>query len=933
MTTFNNALANLQNNSNRMAALAKGYNTDVAKFNTKKAEDTARLFMLAGEMGKEISSRLAERKIKEENSEKIWQLFNDSYLGNMEIDSDFTESIFNVSADQRTYSNLISNAEREKKISPFVATESKNSAGVGERALEQQKFGSIAPEFSAWYHHQVRTNKGTFDAVVADPTSPNRFSRQTFNINDPNLPRDVRLARLQYLTKQFVTDRASGYDPRFLTYSPENGGSGFATAIMEQVDNIKVQIEKNIVAADGVNDRSNAMTIIQDPNATASELADAYTLIMNSGAKDGEGIMQRDKAWKFLHDNLKESVDEGYISYERLEEIVNMELFDINGKKTLAEYDPTRYGQFNEETGVQGSIFTAADEYQTKQDELITKRNKNAVNTEFETLSSEITSGTLDPRNPADLKIIKERLKTITDSAIANNIEDWDYAKKLKELQQLPNNETKPLGKSAANLYYEADNGMRMSIASTQFSEDVQNTTDIKSIISLENQMEEEHNDEILNVEKIFKKKELVLSGNSEIPQYTWPNTSTETMWELEKGRLLRLLVINDQLPADQKQLPRTLINNFEKDLNEKIANAKLDTNWENYDQTIESGTSSYSADQQQVFNTSIYASDEDGIFRNAENHIELRGNFTYGWQSKMYGLKLAGADFTNPKTKIKEEQPYTSKYPVNKNEKEKTLDYNKLIEGENGLPSDLQKVAALQNLTALDYLQQRAQSVGQELDDKSLEILCADVEKNCSATVKNKLKNGEELNHDDKANITKTCPTVGILNLVDGGEDGEKINNAILQHLCTEEVVDYTSNSSPVYKAGFEIYAKDNLGLGMGLVEFIGDTAKIDFEPDGAEKFFETFSSIPKNDILQAVVTNDKAGFAAFEHSGNIKLLPSLDSNLLADYKQSNFLELLDSLTQFDFGADMIEHINEEQDDDTKNNQTEINSIPKSLD
>ena len=28
--------------------------------------------------------------------------------------------------------------------------------------------------------------------------------------------------------------------------------------------------------------------------------------------------------------------------------------------------------------------------------------------------------------------IIKERLKTITDSAIANNIEDWDYAKKLK---------------------------------------------------------------------------------------------------------------------------------------------------------------------------------------------------------------------------------------------------------------------------------------------------------------------------------------------------------------------------------------------------------------------------------------------------------------------------------------------------------------------
>tara|TARA_R100000742_G_C4278688_1_gene101838 strand:+ start:430 stop:3231 length:2802 start_codon:yes stop_codon:yes gene_type:complete len=933
MTTFNNALANLQNNSNRMAALAKGYHTDVAKFQTKKGEDTARLFMLAGELGKDLASRLAERKAKEEEGEKTWQLFNDSYLGNVEIDSDFTKNVFNVSADQRTYSNLISNAERNKQISSFVATEANNSAGVGERALEQQKLGSIAIEFTPWYHTQVKNNTRTFDAVI--PLADGTFSRQTFNINDPNLPREARFARLQYLTKQYVGARASGYDPKFLTYSPENGGSGFATSIMEQSDTIKKQIEKNIVSADGVNQRSNALTIFQDSNATASEIADAYTLIMNSGAKNGEGIMQRDKAWKFLHDNLKDSVENGYISYDRLEEIVDMKIFDINGKKTLAEYDPTRYGRFNEETGVQGSLFTEADNYKTKQDELITKRNKNSVNTEFEALSSEITSGTLDPRNKADLEIIKEKLKKITDIATANNIEGWDYAKKLKELQQLPNNETEPLGKSAADLYYKSDSGMRMSIASTQFSEDVQNTTDIQSIISLEKQIEEEHNKEILNVEKIFKKKELVLSGNSEIPQYTWPNTSTETMWELEKGRLLRLLVINDQLPADQKQLPRTLIRNFEQDLNEKIANAKLDTNWENYDKTIESGTSSYSADQQQVFNTSIYASDDQGVFRNAENHTELEGNFTYGWQSKMYGLKLEGADFTNPKTEIKEEQPYTSKYPVNENEDEKILDYNKLIEGENGLPSDLQKIANLQNLTALDYLQQRAQSVGQKLDEKSLEILCADIENNCSATVKNKLKKGEKLNHDDKANITKTCPTVGILNLVDGGEDGEKINNAILQHLCTEEVVDYTSNSSPLYKEGFEIYAKDNLGLGMGMLEFIGDTAKIDFEADGAEKLFETFSlEIPKAELLKAVITNDKAGSAAFEHSGDIKFLPTLDSDLLADYKQSNFLELLDSLTQFDFGADMIEHDNnEDQLDNSKIEQTEINSIKNSLD
>ena len=299
-----------------------------------------------------------------------------------------------------------------------------------------------------------------------------------------------------------------------------------------------------------------------------------------------------------------------------------------------------------------------------------------------------------------------------------------------------------------------------------------------------------------------------------------------------------------------------------------------------------------------------------------------------------MHGLKLASADFTNPKTKIKEEKPYITKYPVNENDEEKILDYNKLIQGEEGLPSDLQKIANLQNLTALDYVQQRAQSVGQELDEKSLEILCADIENNCAATVKNKLKNGQELDHSDKANITQTCPTVGILNLVDGGKDGEKINNAIVQYLCQNEVVDYTSNSSPLYKEGFELYAKDNLGLGMGILDSISDTAKIDFEDDGAENLFKAFTSIPKETLLNVVVNNDQAGFTAFEHSGDIKFLPKLDSSLLEDYKQTNYLELLDSLTQFDFEEELREiDDDEEQIDDEETELTEINSIEQSLD
>ena len=938
MTTFNNALANLQNNSNRMAALAKGYNTDVAKFQTKKAKDTARLFLLAGEMGKEISSRLAERKAKEEESEKTWQLFNDSYLGKTEIDPEFKESIFKVSADQRTYSNLISNAERNKQISPYVATKTNNSAGVGERALEQQKLGSIAIEFTPWYHHQVKTNTGTFDAVIL--LENGTLDRQTFNINDPNLPREARFARLQYLTKQYVGNTVSGYDSRFLTYSPENGGSGFATSIMQQSDTIKQEIEKNWVSAEGINDRSNAITIFQDSTATASEIADAYTLIMNSGAKDGEGLIQRDKAWKFLHDNLKKSVEEGYISYERLEEIVDMELFNINGKKTLAQYDPARYGKFDKGAGIQGSMFDEADKFKTEQNTKITERNENQVVIEFEKLESEILDGALDPRNKVDLEAIEERLRTIYDIAIDNNIE-FDYAAKLKALQQLPNTETKPIAKLAVKNYFDekTTSSMRMSIVSQQFSEDVQATSDIQSIISLEQKMEDENKDDIDLIANILQKVELVESGGTIMPQYTWPNSSASTLWELEKGRLLRLLVKNDQLPAGEKQLPKTIIDNFKNEIIQNKAAAKIDKTWIQYDEEIAQGKSTIDPTKQALVNTSIYASDIDGHYRNAENHKGLKGNFTHGWKSEMYQLKLAGSDLTSPKTFVKEEQKFISKYPVNPNDEVKTLDFNKLIQGSaNEDLSDIEKIANLQNISMLEYFQQRAQSVGQELNEKSLEILCADIANNCSAKVKKKIEKGDSLTHSDNANISKTCPTAGILSLYYGGEEGEKIANAAWKYLCKDvDVIDYTTASTPLYLDGLETYAKLNLGLAVSAVDLFGPSAKFDLELDGAEKIMEQFSLIPKPDLLRGVLDNDFACFTAYEQSGDIKFCPKLDSPLLEDSKASDFQKLVEELTRFDF-TDF-----EEEEDDEDNNKEElpntniqreeINSIKKTLD
>ena len=96
MTTFDQAIANLQQNSNQMAASAKGYNVDVAKFETKKAQDLSRLFLLAGEAGKEISTRLAERKVRQEKAEEKWNLMK----GWGTPDPDFKDTIKQIKKDQ-----------------------------------------------------------------------------------------------------------------------------------------------------------------------------------------------------------------------------------------------------------------------------------------------------------------------------------------------------------------------------------------------------------------------------------------------------------------------------------------------------------------------------------------------------------------------------------------------------------------------------------------------------------------------------------------------------------------------------------------------------------------------------------------------------------------------------------------------------------------
>ena len=261
MTTFDQALANLQNSNNQRAALAKGYNNDVAEFQSRKAKDTARLFMLAGEIGKDISNRLAERKAKEEKYENLYQQFEDQYLGNYEVDPKFKQEILTTEFGQNQASTILGDSVRDGKLSAYVGTEGINETGIGDRAFHATQVQGKAVRFTAWYYNQIRNNTGSFTAYLVDPAT-NQITAQLIDINASNLNRDQQNARLQYLTKQYVAQTAGEYDPKFLMYDQKDGGSGYAMSIMQQNDKLKTEIEKSIVSQSGIDARSKAGDIL-----------------------------------------------------------------------------------------------------------------------------------------------------------------------------------------------------------------------------------------------------------------------------------------------------------------------------------------------------------------------------------------------------------------------------------------------------------------------------------------------------------------------------------------------------------------------------------------------------------------------------------------------------------------------------------------------
>ena len=892
MTTFDQALANLQNSNNQRAAEAKGFNNDVARFQTKRANDTARLFMLAGEMGKDIANRLAIRKENEKQHEALFKEFEKISQGQFTVDPEFKEAVSGISSDQVILSNAIGDGEKKGTISGVTAVDSIAETGIGDRPFEINKLYNKSLEYRPWIANQIQSNEGTFTAILYDPQQK-KYTQQILRINDPDLTHEQQLARLQYLTKQFVAKTASNYDPRFLTYDQKNGGSGYAMSIMTQNAAIKKDISKNIVIKKGINARNTAMEIFQNPEASFEDIEEAYTLIMNSGNLKGTGIMGRDKAWDFIHDDLmKPSIKNGYIKHARLSELVQMKFITKDGAKiSLEDYDKARYGRFNSDEGTQGSMFTAADEAEKTRNTKVEERNINFANSEYETLlkridRKELTVDLVNDKGKDLVKIELERIWQIYHKL--GKGKEFNIAEKLEEIRSRPTPESEAQAEIKVDAYYSTSitSGLLMEDAAKQFSKPVAASPKIQSIIQIQKKLEKDNQEAFDTFEDFFKTTQLDSTGGS---KRDWSHPSAQIIWKLTKGQLIRELEINDKLKEGKKN-PITIITDFQTKIEAETKGVKIGASWDDYLENPEQ----YVKDKElrAKIENSIYAADGNSVYRNAQRHTELENNFTNVWT---YRMGLRDKDFSSPDTVIKEEKPYITKYPLEK-DGTTVLDWNKYIQSDEfSIATDFRDIAEIQGKSLASYILERAASSNQTLDDKTRKILqlptLEKLDSEIQKVIGNNNKNGSKTKVEIDGKINAVSNEVGGNENIDVKD--EKINHALFNFWC-----DDSADSDGTWKAGSEEYGRCWQALGIGTLTSIGFSAKNDLEVDGANKFFDVTKEIPVEDKLTNVYFNDDAAFKAAGASGIFEYLPKLNSPLLKDKTQKDFFKILDILT-----------------------------------
>ena len=899
MSTFSEAIANLRQNAQLRKNEAKGYNSDEAQFATKRYQDQARLFLLAGDLGTKLIDKLATRAENDRINEGLIEWHQDklglvSYLESDEAEQ-ASQSLLNNAKAHNIFSEKLSETEARWPDLSNEIREDRQRTGKTDKIVQTLALDDHAATFQAWYHNQLSTNNNMFLAMVDGvPTQ--------LPINSQNLTELQQRARLQYLTKAFLDAKnVNRYSKAFLYLPKERGGSGFGLEMIKHTDTIKAKIAleaKKNEAEYNIGISKDAFTRTK----TVQSLED-YLYDLKAGYNSKDKVNDWADTWKRFEGDMEGFLEQGMFTRKEIEHFADKYIVKINGKEqTLAEYKP-RLWKPTDKYGVEGKYITLAKEATKKRNTAIAKNVNITVNQMTEGLIQNVTSGAIRSQTDIDLSIAE----IIKVSQSADGTDAVDVSALKKRIAALPKPETAALAeKFLENYDQRKDNDLTSTIYNdTQFRLPLEKQLqregeDVKNHPLIQVRLEEELNAkaEVQDILDGIKKNEQIQKQNNEgIAVWQFKNSTAERKYDMIEAYAIDLVIKNNQKPSGK------LTNNEIRGQLEKFVKdntATIETTWNNLEARLKAG--GVLTDAEQKIYDLPFTKDSNGVYKNLntlgtplvteEDRKEFREELLDANIIKDY-------DPTNPNEWIPAERTIFGSTILPINGDDTKLDYNELIEETGVVPQDIVQVANDLNMTTYDFIKTRMKAFGKEINPKCEKFLNHHEASMLGHAIKPRLlgniKDGKYTNQQLPAYMSQISPLAGASLVMTFGEVAEQFVQSIGSS--------YEDFASSIDNDGEWISDVESekalLGFYSGVAMSLGDQVMNDFNEGGQDQFVRAIKENVTLEALPSLLMSPEIGINAYANTGDIDFLPVLDS-LQETKGQDNLNKLMQKLAKW---------------------------------
>ena len=868
MATYDQAIANLRQSNRLSIAQIKTYTADEARFQSANLQRQGQLWMLAGELGANITAKIQAHREKSAINEEYISYYEDKWkeYENSEEALIAENSFKNNANNQNILSDNLTKLDNDGAPSEDIH-EAKLSSGKHIRLREQLKTADLAQRYSGWLNNQLLNNDTIFFAEIDGKMTK-------LKVNDPNLTFRQKVAAQKYLTKEYFNlHDIQKYSRDFLYLPKERGGSGFMQSILQSnqahTQSLKTAYKIELSEHD-INLATRNLATTKDPQSFKDLLA-----ALNAGYDAKGKPLNYAGAWKRLNDKiLPQMIDAGLLPPDEILKLGQNTTLNINGKEViLGEHRSLEWGE-------NGKWHRKALDVWSNKGENAKKKNdfklasaakefiKNIKNDTF-------TSKTDIQRARAVLEKLNQEGSGDFDFTEIDNLLDSDLTKEQADTKAL----------EILKKYNESAEGLKLSELIKSEDVLVQQSPILTKALKDEIKFLKELEASLKGEKKNYASESKDLSGLS---VWQFNNAPAQERWNLIEGYAIRL---KRDFPNER---PAQIWKETQAWIKENTVEISTPADqWDDYANTLE-------GDELAEFNekrSKLFAKDSEGDFPNVLPEVEFNRSSKVSKEDK---LEIDSAKtvkinpeikFTNPKTIIPEEKA------VFKNQ---DIDYNKMLDDIGYIPDSIVDLASYWGLTTADFIKYRQQANGKkDLKPEYARYLNEKEVSTLPSAMKNrllgKIDDGQYTPESTSATVARNSSLAGGPIVISFGANGEDFVQAIgdtykLFGDSINDDGDFTFDGDSG-KTLFGLYT----GIGMSLDSKVFN----DFVPGGANLFVEAINQNLSQKDIASMATLPEFGFNAYSASGNIDFLPVVD--MLQESKgQENLNKILEKLNKY---------------------------------